>query len=765
MAGNVKQVVTGAAGGAAMGAPLGPIGMGAGALIGGGLGYLMGGGDNSAPQAPAAQFAGGNGSALTNQLAAQQYAAGLQQQQAQNAREAAFYNQANGNFDIANAAQMRGVGQIQSSQDDINRQLAALQATQNAGVNLNNSADRLTAMGTNPMGDSYAAAQLKQGQAAAMAQQLSMARSGRSLGSGQAAMNQAMFSNAATNQVTNQQAAAARIQEQQNYNQFQLGALGQAGQQYGAAGSVAGQAGQLATGIRQGNEGVQQQNIANTQQQQQVNNQTTGLYNSLGTQQQASGMQANQLGQQAQQFGATQGQNAQTAQLNANVGQTSSTTATNIANQNNNNAQTAAMMNGVSSGLGAAANALVKPAPNAPAGNRVTSDERMKKNISPLEATEVAGTKLKSATPAPARPSLANAPLTYGSAISKADGSKSTPGSAIGKSAGSAFGEYVADRGEEIDPDARQPSYAETIARLNAGYARSQAAPADVLNRVSGSGAGPSTSQQALLAHMGAAPPQVGPRAESPVSGRTNQFSYTAPTAQQQYGNPYAAPVFSTGMQGYLGGAYPGADPGSGAAPPEEKGILEKLDDATGGDDLKYTKRFSVVPGIGTSVGAVADLGRKIFSDERSKTRIKDLESQLAALQGPQGASAGFRPQAPDTSALDAAYRRQGGEPSTPAVDLRAARGYSYEYKDPTQPGTAPGRQIGPMAQDLEHTTAAPAVIDTPQGKQVDTDRLTMVNTAALSELQRKLQALEASRGPEYSAHNQSLYPSPQSPY
>ena len=78
-----------------------------------------------------------------------------------------------------------------------------------------------------------------------------------------------------------------------------------------------------------------------------------------------------------------------------------------------------------------------------------------------------------------------------------------------------------------------------------------------------------------------------------------------------------------------------------------------------------------------------------------------------------------------------------------PAFDMRPAQGYSYQYKDPTAPGAAPGTQFGPMAQDLEKTAAgAFAVGNGPTGqKYVDPGRLSMVNAAGLGEQQRRLDA------------------------
>ncbi len=72
--------------------------------------------------------------------------------------------------------------------------------------------------------------------------------------------------------------------------------------------------------------------------------------------------------------------------------------------------------------------------------------------------------------------------------------------------------------------------------------------------------------------------------------------------------------------------------------------------------------------------------------------------------------------------------------------DLRQAQGYAYDYKDPNSPHAAPGRQVGPMAQDLPPSVTQRG----PDGKlSVDPARLTLVNTAAVSELQRRTDELE----------------------
>lgn len=624
----------------------------------------------TAPADPAnAQLGAGNGTDLSNQLAAQAYASGLDQQAGQNDREGAFYNQANGNFDIANAAQMRQGPQISANPLDQARQLTALQSTQSAGNSLGTTGNQLTDLGTRPMGDSYAAAQLAQGQAAAQAQQLSAARSGRSLGSGQAAMNQAMFNNAATNQVTNQQAASARIQEQNAYNQFQVGALGAAGQQYGAQAGVAASAGQQASTIRSGNEGVQAQNAGLNLQQQQTNNQTTGLYNQLGSNQQNLGMQANGNGLQASQFGAQRNDNIMGAQLQANTSLNGTNAQINMANNAQANASQTAQKNAtvglISSGLGAAATAS-KPA--------TASDERVKTKIIPLEpfnTSDVGTIDPVSVSAAPVDPvSVSAAPGTDPSQLTRATNfSDMSSATALAK------------------PGISSERYMDAINAANTHYASSRHAPVDVLNHVPGAGAGPSDSQSALLAHM---------------------------KAQSMPQAPRYSPIF-----------------GSSAALP------------TGGNFSTAQRGPMPLPAAPITLPNGA---QRVTSDQHSKTRIRELESQLEALSGaPQQRqappTARFAPEQPDTARLDA-YR---GNDQAPAIDLRPARGYEYEYLDPNMPGAAPGRHTGPMAQDLLKSPATAATVqDSPTGLQVDTPRLTMVNTAAISEQQRKNDDLQA---------------------
>lgn len=84
-----------------------------------------------------------------------------------------------------------------------------------------------------------------------------------------------------------------------------------------------------------------------------------------------------------------------------------------------------------------------------------------------------------------------------------------------------------------------------------------------------------------------------------------------------------------------------------------------------------------------------------------------------------------------------------------PAVQMaQQAPGYSFQYRNPSAPGAAPGQQYGVMAQDLERTPAGRSVVvQQPNGtKMVDTNRLSMQNTAAIGELGNELEQLKRYR-------------------
>lgn len=75
---------------------------------------------------------------------------------------------------------------------------------------------------------------------------------------------------------------------------------------------------------------------------------------------------------------------------------------------------------------------------------------------------------------------------------------------------------------------------------------------------------------------------------------------------------------------------------------------------------------------------------------------------------------------------------------------LRALRAVNFEYKNPSAPGSAPGPQFGILAQDLERSAAGKTLVrETPYGKGVDTSRAVLAALAGLSNINRRLEAVE----------------------
>lgn len=75
-------------------------------------------------------------------------------------------------------------------------------------------------------------------------------------------------------------------------------------------------------------------------------------------------------------------------------------------------------------------------------------------------------------------------------------------------------------------------------------------------------------------------------------------------------------------------------------------------------------------------------------------------------------------------------------------LDALAAK--SYNYKDASKPGAAPGKRVGIIAQDLEKSDMGKAlVIESPNGKMVDTIQGFGAVLAAQSELNKRLKKLE----------------------
>jgi hypothetical protein len=308
----------------------------------------------------------------------------------------------------------------------------------------------------------------------------------------------------------------------------------------------------------------------------------------------------------------------------------------------------------------------------------------------------------------------------------------------------------------------------ETIHALNEAYRPSQFAPADILNHVAGAGSGPSASQSEVIDRMRGRRPAERVRASSPDALKTDPKFALDPELQKKAGAPHALsrdaapapkpaapppawgdvfkqPRLSSPVDLYLRGydPYVAPPPTPVAAPPPAPAPNVKPTTQQYRGNEQHITAPTTAPGANqyrgsenTSANTDQDLGRDprsgietktniipigsrdpIRSDEHSKDRIRELEGQLQALS-------------------PGAQRPEG-------VDFRNAHGYTYEYKNPKQPGAAPGLQVGTMAQELERTDGAPYVHDSPQGKTVATARLPLALAPAIGHTQRRVDDLE----------------------
>lgn len=775
MAVQAGRVLGGAATGAAAGSVLGPWGTAGGAVVGGVIGALSGGDSPSAPPPNPANFqlGQGNGSDYTNQIAgalanrgnvADQAGAGLQ-------------GQAAGAYGVAGAAQGIGAPQIQQDAIDRQRQLAALGGTNLQAGALSGAAGQLQQLGTNGLPMGLAEAQLRQGQDANMNQQLALAHSGRTLGGGAQALQQAQFQNAQTGQVTNQQAAAANIQEQQANQQFKLGALGASQQGYGAAGSLYGQAGNQAGAVNQTDIGVQQANAGLQQQQSGINNQTSATFGNIGQGLNASALGYGQLGQGYQ----GQGLGVLGTQLNANEalgGANISQGNLNMQNQINQNTANNAML---TSGLQTAAQ-IVRGAGGSggggggtPTGNAQGASGQSATQAPNFGSGGPVTDSLKLTPPAPpasgsndwsGAAGYSQGPQQMGKAQNPANNA------AYGAASGSVFSDRDVKTGIQpaniamaLRPGGAPSAFSPAALSLAAGAPRGYIMPgapgssgngAPIAHYDSGVPYGASAADYNLRAPMpSGAPSYVGPQLPPSMANSLAALGGGQPggagggaaspvlSATQRGGDPYLAAIAGQGNRYLPSGYWDPTVTDAATAPMHNTVAIGGPDPSTitpdntaGGYIVDNTGLPTAAPAPGTNASNwFTDQQKKIrASDVHSKTRIQQLEARLAALQ----------PQQPDTGALDAAYRSQGGTPvAPPSVDLRPAQGYSYEYKDPAAHGQ--GRFYGPMAQDLEQTPAGASTVKrSPDGtKMVDTSRLALVNTSAISEQQRKLEAMQ----------------------
>jgi len=107
-------------------------------------------------------------------------------------------------------------------------------------------------------------------------------------------------------------------------------------------------------------------------------------------------------------------------------------------------------------------------------------------------------------------------------------------------------------------------------------------------------------------------------------------------------------------------------------------------------------------------LGALSTIGAALLSDRRAKTDITPGTLDVAAF-------------------------------------LKDLKAYNFRYKDPDAPGAAAGERTGIMVQNLERNRLGRSLVrETPAGKAIDVNQATGAALAALAELNKRVEKVEA---------------------
>lgn len=598
------------------------------------------------------------------------------------------------------------------------QQLAAAQAL---GMQANSGAGQANTQGLRNFaaqtgsGPSAAQSQMQQGADNSMASALAMARSGR--GNNTQAARQAMFQNAATQQQTNQQLGTLRAQEFDQAQNRQLGALSaesQALQNYRGQDLQALQAQASALGqARQQDQGQGQYNANLALQNRQLNDQTSLAW---AQQQQAAAQRGDAAYFQGQQLGnqsIAQGQQYQLGMVGAanqasGLGQQYELGKDQLANQAISQGQQYQL------GMGGLANQAAGQGLNYNLGMQGMANQynlgmqglanqtlanQLQANMGyeGMKSGNIMGANTANAQFDQQR-DAANTGMVVGALGAVAMASDREAKTDVKKDRGYEFGKAMMDASGYGSQFAAGRAFGRALFQ---SHDDEDAAQARALGLASGQGA----YDAAALA---------GPSVDIP--------EYELPPLPSS-SQPQGGGGMSSGMMGALmSKAGTASDASSKREIARLNGELERAYSALGGTAPRSRYPVPRAPDTGSLDAAHA-------------LSANNWEPRGGGSYPPAHASF-------DRVALDDAYRLRRDEPT---FDLRKAEGYSYRYKNASMPGASAGRHYGPMAQDLEKSPVTRSTVsEGPDGvKRVDTGRLALINTAALSEQQRDIQAMK----------------------
>lgn len=253
--------------------------------------------------------------------------------------------------------------------------------------------------------------------------------------------------------------------------------------------------------------------------------------------------------------------------------------------------------------------------------------------------------------------------------------------------------------------------------------------------------------QENAAASAPAAPAPVAPAAPTGPNAATYGAGYDADTAAAMQGGPAAtmaraneAAREQAKMQADLAtrnaiqaGRSAGMMPGQAAL-----GAQSQAANAYGVGMGQGQQQFAGYTQLGGQLGA--EMAQRGLTEKGIEVQKYSAEQQARAAQrqANQGLFSSLFGAAGGIAALFSDRRlKEDTVPARIASSLDKINSYTYKYKGNSRP------EAGVMAQDLEKTAMAPAVIETPRGKAVDTNRLSTMNTAALSEHEKRLKDIE----------------------
>lgn len=284
---------------------------------------------------------------------------------------------------------------------------------------------------------------------------------------------------------------------------------------------------------------------------------------------------------------------------------------------------------------------------------------------------------------------------------------------------------------------AQQAAAGQTLA--GAGQAIGQAGQAygQIGQQAGALGAGYDTGAQAS---MGANAADYMQKANAAAQGQAGQAAGAAATQGAQKAAQAARAGGLNKGQAALAGAQQTGDIYSGA--------LQKGLESGRGQYMAGAQQFA---------GQGAEMAGRGLSAAGGQVAAGAAQGNIGAQQGALGAGQVGQGQAQGAQTWGAVKDVAGGvaglisdirakrdvQPAPDMLDaiLRKIKPIAFRYKEGIGD---PGAQVGVSAQDLEKTPLAPVVQETPQGKQIDTRKLSTANLDLIIELAKRVAELEA---------------------